>query len=497
MKKLLSEKDFRLVQLIELIYIKEELLQCEASLILNVNNRTLKADIDRANHMFSPIEIIVTGKKGIKIIIPKNYSLGYVYTCLLSESKEFNILEKIFICETYSIDKLAEEMYISSSSLRRMIMSMNEVLTGEGMNIKLNPLRIVGNESAIINFYVHYLDERYPLNKVIFKMEQVTAIKDMVNYLIKRNNIELDIYEKKKLETFLLVKLIRIKNGHSFQINFTKDSKIDFIFDVALIQKRIENAFHVMVNKELLYELFNAFLNGRYSFSYKELIQSSAINPQVKETLSRFEKFVELVLQEFQIKLSKFENEKLLLNLCNIGMLQFGKPFILYDFILDVIQHFNKDYSEEILLIMNLLKKIFKGENIEEYELNNYVYVLIVYLEKYFIEIEKQMPILTVAIIFHTDQEHIKIIQNEIYHRFKNKIQSVIITDSFQLEKILAKEIHYDLIITNISALFIPNSEVLCFSIYPEEKDWSELLNYYNSTKQGKSNKNNRLLNIK
>lgn len=120
-KNLLSEKDERLLQLTELVYKEEGLLIRDICVSLNMTNKTLKTDIERANELFSPIQILETGKGGLKLVIPKNYSIAYIYNCFLLESKEFNILEKLLFCEQYSVDNLAEDMYISSSSLRRII----------------------------------------------------------------------------------------------------------------------------------------------------------------------------------------------------------------------------------------------------------------------------------------------------------------------------------------------------------------------------------------
>lgn len=75
---------------------------------------------------------------------------------------------------------------------------MNSVLKEEEMEIKLNPLKLIGNEIKIINFYIHYLIECYPLNKDVFSKNQVKAVGNLVDYLTDTNNIVLDFFPKKE-----------------------------------------------------------------------------------------------------------------------------------------------------------------------------------------------------------------------------------------------------------------------------------------------------------
>lgn len=485
-KNLLSEKDERLLQLTELVYKEEGLLIRDICVSLNMTNKTLKTDIERANELFSPIEILETGKGGLKLVIPKNYSIAYIYNCFLLESKEFNILEKLLFCEQYSVDNLAEDMYISSSSLRRIIKKMNSVLKEEEMEIKLNPLKLIGNEIKIINFYIHYLIECYPLNKDVFSKNQVKAVGNLVDYLTDTNNIVLDFFSKERIEIFLLIKLIRIKHGHFFETIVQQDSRINFsALNNTLILKKIENAFRIKVDEQLLLQLFRPFLNGRFCFSYQQLKDSSFINPEVHETILQFECLLENVTREYQIKLSKAEKEQVMVHLCNIRMLQYGKPFILYDHISEVIQYFSKDYSEGMYFILKQIKRIFENEFIEDYELNNYMYVLLTHLEKYFIKMENQFITLNLGIVYYADENHTKMIKEEVDYRFNDKFNTTIVTGSLHFEQILKniEKNNYDVIITNLSTLSVSNTEVLCFQIYPTEEDWSELLAAYNLAK--------------
>ncbi|CRH21295.1 Mga helix-turn-helix domain protein (fragment) [Carnobacterium maltaromaticum] len=214
MRRILSPQDSRILHLVEFLYDKDELFMRDLGDELNVSFKTLKRDIEYARLILYPIDIKVSGNKGVKLVIPSNYSITYLYTALLSASLEFRFLEKIFLCETYTVDELAEELFISSSSLRRMVGRMNEVLQEEEMEINLNPVQIIGNELRIYNLIAYYVLERYFLKKTIFTKAQIEAVKDLIAFALKQSYVELDYRSRERLELYILVQLTRMKHDH-------------------------------------------------------------------------------------------------------------------------------------------------------------------------------------------------------------------------------------------------------------------------------------------
>lgn len=214
MRRILSPQDSRILHLVEFLYDKDELFMRDLGDELNVSFKTLKRDIEYARLILYPIDIKVSGNKGVKLVIPSNYSITYLYTAMLSASLEFRFLEKIFLCETYTVDELAEELFISSSSLRRMVGRMNEVLQEEEMEINLNPVQIIGNELRIYNLIAYYVLERYFFKKTIFTKAQIEAVKDLIAFALKQSYVELDYRSRERLELYILVQLTRMKHDH-------------------------------------------------------------------------------------------------------------------------------------------------------------------------------------------------------------------------------------------------------------------------------------------
>lgn len=479
MRKILSQKDGRILKLVELLYDKEELFMRDICTELNVSSKTLKNDIENARVILAPIDITVNGNKGVKLEIPSNYAITYVYTAILAASLEYTLLEKIYLCETYTIDELAEELFISSSSLRRMISRVNSVLKEEEMEINSNPLQIIGNEWKIYNFFAHYLFERYRLAKGIFTDAQFKAVKELSTLVLKQEYVVLEFRTKNQLERYILVQLIRMKNNHFVknEINPNRDNFFSGI-DTSAIKKQFKDSFDKEFSNEDLIQLYSIILDGKLSFSYKQLVESSEINPELKQTKEKFEELLESIAYKYKIE--QTNREELLVQLCNYRMLDYGANFILYDNVSVIVNHFRHDYFEGIEFIRLKLKEIFQGETIKEYKLNDYICRLIIHWDKFLIELEKEVIPLKIGLVYYAEEHYMELIQEEISYRFKNRFDTIIINyDSLaDVEKVRNQ---CDLIVTNITRIVIPNLEVICFPVYPKEKDWSKLESFYSN----------------
>lgn len=478
MRRILSPQDSRILNLVEFLYDKDELLMGDLCNNLKVSSKTLKRDIEHARLILFPIDIKVNGNKGVKIVIPSNYSIMYIYSALLSASLEFSLLEKIFLCETYTIEKLSEELFLSASSLRRMVSRINVVLREEGMEINLNPLQIIGDEWRIYTVFTYYVLERYYFNKTIFTEAQIAAVKELIDLALKQYYVKLEYQGREQIEMFMLVQLIRRKNNH-FVIDEPNLKRKNIFSDVdtSSIKKQLNNAFNTDISDQDLIQLFSLFLDGKWSFSYNKLVEHAKINNHLKQTKEKFEELIDSIA--FKYKIEQTNREVLVTLLCNSRMIEYGKHHILYDLSLDIVNHFNHDYFKGIEFIRLKLKEIFQDEVLEDYKLNDYIRILIIYWDEFVIVLEREVVPLKIRFIYSTEEKFIKRIQNEITYRFKKRFDVKRI--NYTLVDIENIKNQCDLVLTNIPGLVIPNVEVLCFPTYPREKDWSKLETFYST----------------
>ncbi|MBQ6485380.1 MAG: helix-turn-helix domain-containing protein [Carnobacterium sp.] len=480
MRRILSPQDGRILKLVEFLYDKDELFMGDLCTSLNVSSKTLKRDIEQARLILFPIDINVSGNKGVKIVIPSSYSIVYIYSALLASSPEYNLLEKLFLCETYTVEQLSEELFLSSSSLRRMISRINVVLQEEGMEINLSPLQITGDEQRICTLFTYYVLERYYLNKTIFTEAQIAAVKALINFTFKQYDVdfELECRSREQTEVFILVQLIRRKNNHFFvdRSILTRENVYSDV-DTSAIREQLKDAFDTDINNQNLLQFFAIFLDGKWSFSYNQLVEHAKINNQLKKTKEKFEELIDNIA--FRYNIEQTNREELLTRLCNSRMIEYGTHHVLYEQSLDIVNHFCHDYFEGIEFIRLKLKEIFQDEGLEEYKLNDYIRILIIYWDDFVIALESEVVPLKIGFIYNTEEKFMKHIQNKITYRFKKrfdvKIMDCCLTDIESIKN------QCDLILTNIPGLVIPDVEVLCFPTYPREKDWSKLETFYSN----------------
>lgn len=477
MRRILSPQDSRVLHLVESLYDKEELFMQDLCEELNISFKTLKRDIEYARLILSPVDIKVSGNKGVKVAFPSNYSITYLYTALLSASLEFRLLEKIFLRETYTVDELAEELFISSSSLRRMVSRMNEILQEEEMEINLNPVQIIGNELRIYNFFIHYIVERYHFKKIIFTNAQIEAVRELVDFVLKIDYVELEYRDRERAELFLLVQLTRMKNNHFIPEEFNPHrQKIFLDTDTLVIEKKLKDSFYTEFSRQNLIQLFSLFSDGKWSFNYKKLLEYSKTNLELRQTKEKFEALIDSISSKYKIE--QASREDILVHLCNSRMLDYGTYHMLYDNLSAIVKHFKHDYFEGIEFIRLKLTEIFEGEVLKEYKLNEYISILIIHWDKFLIELEKKVTPLKIGFVYDVKEQYRKLIQDEISDRFKNRF-TIKVINSDGLADIEKVENQCDLILTNLPGIVFPGLEVICFPIYPKEKDWSKLESFY------------------
>ncbi len=220
------------------------------------------------------------------------------------------------------------------------------------------------------------------------------------------------------------------------------------------------------------------FLDGKWTFGYNQLLEYSKVNPNLKQAKEKFEELFESIA--FKYKIEQTSREELLVHLCNIRMQDDGAYHTLYDNLSPIVTHFKHDYFEGIEFIRLKLIEIFPDEELKEYKLNAYISILIIHWDKFFFELERKVIPLKIGFVYIVEEKYRKLILDEISYRFKNRFTIKVINDD-SLGDIEKVKNQCDLILTNIPGIDIPGLEVICFPIYPKEKDWARLECFYSN----------------
>lgn len=204
-----------------------------------------------------PLHITTHNFDGIFLDIPQNYTVEYLYETILSNSTEFKIIETVFFDKTHTVDSLAEKLYLSTSTVRRLIKRINEALVSEDFSISLTPLKIVGNETNICNFIIYYISEKYTGRKKPFSRIQLNVLDKMFISATKSNGHTVNFPQIEKLRIWIMVIIIRLQNGNHTDVYTPFSEDVDLsALENPLFKNLFKLTFKVELTDEVIFRLF-------------------------------------------------------------------------------------------------------------------------------------------------------------------------------------------------------------------------------------------------
>src|SRR5699024_8837343 len=192
MRQLLNQSEKRQLLTIEILYQQKDWVTLsELSKRLNCSVRVLKDDVAHFKNNFKQFTI-ETSNNGIRLNVNENAGLISLYQYILDHSMAFNLLENIFLNEKKTIAELTEVLYVSSSTIYRLVDLLNNRLEDKNMHIETNPCRIVGSEEEIRYFFYNYFHEKYSSLAWPYKSINEKGLNMLLDFFIEFTNIEVD-----------------------------------------------------------------------------------------------------------------------------------------------------------------------------------------------------------------------------------------------------------------------------------------------------------------
>ncbi|AUJ86526.1 helix-turn-helix domain-containing protein [Enterococcus sp. CR-Ec1] len=476
MKSILSKKDYLELQILEYLFKNTHTDVSLLSETLSIDTRTIRSCLLTINSKYSPISIL-NNNNFIELKIPHNYSIRYIYSTILQNSLEFKIIELCFFEPKISLSKLEKTLFISKSTLKRKLKKINDALSTENFSLSLTTLRLVGESNAIQNFITHYIYDAYLQKSEAFKRNEYSLIKKAITLYAQVRNIEINEPDLDKATVIILVHFYLKKNSGILQKS-KNTPKLDI-----LLERQIKYLFFPNSNFFNLYSALKILQEKLLFTTYDKLLLEIEQNIELKIVYENFNNVINNVCSAFSIN-HPANMEKLLLDLCTVYNLNFGKPFILYDKYDLFVKQMSHNHSNLILFIQNQFNSYFK--NIEEHSINSFTYILVTHWKELINYIEQNKTKITIALIYDTDIEHIDMLEADISTHLHHHciIQKESIHFLHSPHHLYNKK--YDLIITNVPGIDISEIKVLCLPIYPSLSDWIDLGVIYKEITQNK-----------
>lgn len=480
MRKLLSIQQRRMLDIIEFLYSSDHFFIYELSDHFKCSPKTIRNDIHIINDFFYPVEIVTHQSKGISLQLPSNYSIEFVYEVILENSLEFTLLELIFFKKNLTVSKAADKLHSSPSTIRRLISKMNEALKDECISIHTFPIKMIGNEADICNFYVHLITEKYSSRKKPFSSLQLKALDQALLILAEKEKVSLNFPDIEKLRIWIMVNIVRMQNDPTGNIVFSslnEEKATEIVNSLTPTHKiTFKMIFRLELDVQVISRLFYVFLVKQFAFDATTFDVILNGDSNAAKIVSMFDEIITNTAIEFDIPL--LNKKEILLNLYNVSILQYGQPFILYDkcrFFIESIEMKNPEFTD---FLKRQYMDVFNQPKLMHYELYSYLYFTITHWQNLPSFLDRASPKLRVVLFFNTDIEHMEFIKNEIALRFQEKLVVQLVND-ISLSTFKKNVPLYDIILTNISGIQNDLNNVLCFSINPKTNDWTNLYKLY------------------
>ncbi|MGH1845831.1 helix-turn-helix domain-containing protein [Enterococcus gilvus] len=215
MRHALSSTKNRQIELIELLRIANNYVSVKKlAARVDAVPKTIINDCQEIEDQWSDIVQIEKNSSGEFHLTEKdNHTVHEIFSDILKESPSFQLLVVLFFQPGKLRTDLEKELFLSSSSLYRRIVKLNEGLQMRGLEIDRNHLELVGEDEGQVRFFMAgYFMEVYDCYEWPFEMDQQRILK-AVDQLDDQFGLSLNFYQKTECAFLLAVSLIRQEQG--------------------------------------------------------------------------------------------------------------------------------------------------------------------------------------------------------------------------------------------------------------------------------------------
>ncbi|MBS5927881.1 MAG: transcription antiterminator [Clostridium sp.] len=262
--------------------------------MLGVSSRTVKRDLKEISEILKDngAEVEATNQ-GYRLIINEDELFSQFINENISSSAEVSgkksdkvngILELLLSNLYINQDKIADELYISRSSINKVMMDVKNVLSEYKITIQNKPhygYILEGNEIDIRNCMVRFLTQRKEDNSILisnrlvgFKEEDYYNLLEEIKNIFKDLKIRKNDIEINYITRYIVISIFRVK----YNCEIVLDDNINISLDNSVISasktiaKKIKERFKVEFTFEDI--LYISYIIGNNHIEIKELDDS-------------------------------------------------------------------------------------------------------------------------------------------------------------------------------------------------------------------------------
>lgn len=317
-----------------------------------------------------------------------------LYQSVLLEAPSLRLLEYFFFQTCHNLETLANKLFISLSTLKRLIKRTNNYLKQNfDCQINIKRFSITGNEKQIRLFYLKYFSEAYDHHEWPFENHlNEQTIEELIQLVSEKLDASINYPLFHHLKILTGVHLIRFSQGYRVNEIYPKSQLLcqKFKSDAQLchIQRHFQNMFSEPLNCLTLSEIFSAYFLDDLIINCQQI--PHCINSQEKITFYDWLELLDDIENLFPLHISnKTDICRLMHNATLLEDYDIYENFLVYDYRQPFLTYFEANYPDLWQSLRACIASVYDTKAIvaPDNRLNHLLYILLINWDNLFIQL--------------------------------------------------------------------------------------------------------------
>lgn len=278
----------------------------ELSVILGVNEKTIKSDIIHFNTEYSGQQILIDELKQASLDVNQEVNAFDLCQNILKNSYNTLVLYQI-IKDEPTIKNISESKFISVTSVRRVIEKINSCFEENGLDMKLiktdnQRIKLIGDELLIREMGTALLSDVFTKKEY----EEYKWLSEELSIYFDKCRIELTQEVHKRLLLQMIVSLFRVKNGSMISDEIIREAgnkefirlfSEDLEKNISFVS-RLQVKFRISISEKVIEQLFHFPLKH---IADNIVLQKESLNENELEQHQKCLNFIDDFMKEFDI----------------------------------------------------------------------------------------------------------------------------------------------------------------------------------------------------
>ena len=470
MRNLLKSTEIRRLNFIEILT-KESgwITTNQIAKNLNCSTRIIKEDIIffKENNFGFNIE---RSYLGLRIHYQANNSIKTFYQANLNNSPAFKLLENMFFNDDLKLTDLQDQLFVSHSSLYRLIKKINTSLT-KNFNIEINSkdLKILGNEKDIQFYYSVYFYEIFCNSNWPFEEIDEEVLSKFLNFILNYLDLQVDFATFTNLKVLTAVNLTRYRFNHFIDIKledtYLNDSLVNS-FPMDQESYQVLKALNIHLTESSIIQIFSHFVDKSFALDSEYFNMKIQSSEDYYASVSFLSDLLDKLSDKYNIPIiNKEQITQTVSNAANnegflphTAYILFNPNIALMDEFRKYNPYFMEDLTKGIIQYRQLIDK-----QVTPYSINHLVYQVCVNWPSLFFELQSKWEKVEAIFISDLSTGRTRLIHEILENKFGHLMVLELYNES-ELSNEQVMKLNKELIITTTPLPDLTDLAVFCFN---------------------------------